>query len=136
MSEARSFEIDQAGIDRVTAMLQRLRDAGLVEEADTLRNAYWGWIRLSSAYAAAHPYLGPVPIGHVDDAMNHWSDLIPGSPHINDEAVLQDAARDEAWHEAEARRMWLEACGEPAEEEGYPYDLGGDDIYEDDCDGI
>lgn len=80
---------------------------------------YWGWYRLAQAYVSAHPYVanpepGMTPISAltiVDFTYNHWSSLIPGSPKLDDEKVLREAAQDEAWHREEDRRM-RRAAGE------------------------
>jgi hypothetical protein len=111
-------EIDEAGMLAVEAHIAQVRAAGLMDAADIFSNAYWGWLRLTSAYVNAHPYvrnpeapmMTPISALSVTDfTLNHWAPLIPGSPQLNDEAVLLEARRDEEWHRQEDRRMRIEA---------------------------
>ena len=98
-------------------MIARVREAGLEQEAEVFSKSYWAWLRMTEAYVNAHPYVakpekGMTPISAltiVDFTFNHWAELVPGSPKLNDEKVLDDAARDEAWHHAEDLRMRREA---------------------------
>ena len=114
-----STEISQTGIDAVTSMIERVKAAGLSEEASAFETTYWGWLRLTSAYVHGHPYVakpedGMTPISAlhvVDYTLNHWGPQIPGTPKLDDEAVLNEAAADEAWHREEDRRM-RRAAGE------------------------
>lgn len=109
--------LDAAKLDEVNAMIERVRAAGLSEEADVFGNSYWGWIRMSEAYKYAHPYVAnPEPgmtpasaLTVVNYTQKHWSELIPGSPNLDDEAVLREAAIDEAWHREEDRRLRRDA---------------------------
>jgi len=120
MSRARpKFEIDEGGADRVHALIKQVRAAGLEEAAKVFETTYWGWLRFVGAYVCGHPYVskpepGMTPLSalHVADyTLNHWAPQIPGSPQLDDKAVLQDAADDEAWHREEDRRM-RRAAGE------------------------
>lgn len=107
--------LDAAKLDEVNAMIERVRAAGLPDEADVFSNSYWGWIRMNEAYKYAHPYVanpepgtGMTPISAltvVDYTHRHWSELIPGSPKLDDKAVLREAEADEAWHRQEDLRM-------------------------------
>ncbi|WP_306049304.1 hypothetical protein [Oceaniradius stylonematis] len=111
------LQLDAKQIEVATAMIERVRSAGMPHEAEVFANAYWGWIRMAEAYQAAHPYVakpepGMTPISAltvVDYTFNHWADLIPGSPKLDDQAVLEDAARDALWHQREDRRMRIAA---------------------------
>jgi hypothetical protein len=111
-------EIDDAGVNHVKALIDQVYAAGLGEAADTFSDCYWGWLRLTSAYVNAHPYVakpeGPTmtPISALtvtDHTLNHWAPLIPGSPQLNDEGVMRDAEADEEWHRQEDRRMRIDA---------------------------
>lgn len=110
--------LDGQGIKRVQAHIEAVRAAGLTDAAEVFENTYWGWIRVTQAYVFAHPYVAnPEPpsmtpisaLTVVDYSLRHWSGLIPGSPTLDDEAVLHEAAVDEAWHREEDRRMRREA---------------------------
>ena len=115
----RAIDIDYDAAKGVTAMIEEVRAAGLTEAAETFANAYWGWLRVVSAYVVAHPFVGwPEPgmtptsaLSVVDFTVQHWAPLIPGSPQIDDQAVLAAADADEDWHRAEDRRM-RRAAGE------------------------
>lgn len=119
-----SADIDYTAAEGVEAHIQQIRAAGLNEAADIFSNVYWAWLRTTSAYVAAHPYVrnpdpgtGMTPISAltvVDFTIKHWSPSIPGTPRIDDEAVLREAAADEAWHRAEDLRMRREAEGQPS----------------------
>lgn len=108
-----STEIGAAGVEIVSGMVERIKAAGLVTEAAMFETTYWGWLRLTSAYVHGHPYVarpepGMTPISalHVTDyTLNHWGPQIPGTPKLDDAAVLDEAAADEAWHRDEDRRM-------------------------------
>ena len=111
-------KIDEAGMWAVDALIVQVRSAGLAEAAEVFSNVYWGWLRLTEAYVNAHPYvrnpeaptITPISALSVTDfTLNHWAKLIPGSPQLNDEAVLSEAARDEEWHRQEDRRMRIDA---------------------------
>jgi len=113
-------EIDNAGVDRISGMIDRVKQSGLTIEADMFETVYWGWLRLTSAYVCAHPYVAkpeppsmtPISALHVTDVtFKHWAPQIPGSPQLNDKSVLDEAEADEAWHRAEDRRM-RRAAGE------------------------
>lgn len=112
-------EIQAQAVASVEEMIARVKEAGLEAEAEVFQNTYAAWIRLTSSYKNAHPYVihpegGRPPhaaLTVVDYTLNHWSKRIPGSPQLDDEAVLKAAARDEAWHRAEDRRMRI-AAGE------------------------
>lgn len=112
--------IDEAGTKTVGALIDQVRAAGLTEAADAFSNAYWGWLRITSAYVNAHPYVrNPekpymTPISAltvVDYTMNHWAPLIPGSPMLDDDRVMKNADDDDRWHREEDRRM-RRAAGE------------------------
>lgn len=113
--------IDHAAIDKVEALIEGVRAAGLSEAAEMFSTVYWGWLRLTEAYTYAHPYVakpepGMTPISALsvaDYSFNHWAALIPGTAKLDDAAVLHDAAVDEEWHRQEDRRM-RRAAGEPA----------------------
>lgn len=110
-------EINGEDIDRVNAMIERVRDAGLEEEATVFANSYWGWIRISESYRCAHPYVSKPDIGMtpisaltvVDYTFSHWASLIPGSAKLDDAAVRNEADLDEFWHKEEDKRMRREA---------------------------
>lgn len=110
--------VDYEAAENVNAMVKRVRDAGLAAEASMFETVYWGWLRTISAYVCAHPYVrnpeapSMTPISALsvtDSTIRHWSPLIPGTPPINDAAVLAEAAADEAWHRREDLRMRREA---------------------------
>lgn len=110
--------IDDAGVNRVNALVDKVRAAGLSEAADVFSNVYWGWLRLTSAYVNAHPYvrnpeaptMTPISALSVTDfTLNHWASLIPGSPQLDDEAVIRAAEADEEWHRQEDWRMRRES---------------------------
>lgn len=111
------IDIDYEATKRVTGLIEQVKDAGLTDAAEVFSNAYWAWLRVTSAYVAAHPYVrnpepGMTPISAltvVDHTIEHWSALVPASPRIDDQAVLNEAAIDEAWHREEDRRMRREA---------------------------
>lgn len=108
-----STEIDEAGAESVNKQIEAVRAAGLEDEAHQFETLYWGWLRLTEAYVNGHPYVskpekGMTPLSalHVTDfTFRHWAPQIPGTPMLNDEAVLKEAADDEAWHREEDRRM-------------------------------
>lgn len=112
--------IDLAGTEQVEAHIRAVRDAGLSDAAELFSTIYWGWLRVTEAYTYGHPYVskpepGMTPLSalHVADySLNHWAAMIPGTPKLDDEAVLRDAGADEAWHRDEDRRIRRE-CGEP-----------------------
>ena len=110
--------IDEAGLLRVTAMIEATKASGLTAEAEMFRTVYWGWLRITQAYVCAHPYVekpepgGMTPISAltvVDSTFKHWGELIPGTPGLDDERVRREADDDEAWHRAEDRRMRRDA---------------------------
>lgn len=112
--------LNREGVEEVGEMIDRVRQAGLTREADVFSKSYWAWLRLTEAYVNAHPYVrnpespSMTPISAlsvVDFTFSHWAELVPGSPRIDDEAVLEAARRDEAWHREEDRRM-RRAAGE------------------------
>jgi hypothetical protein len=110
-------DIDYDAAERVSALVEQVRANGLAEAAKVFDRAYWGWLRTVNAYVAAHPYVGqPEPgmtpisaLSVTDFTIRHWAPLIPGSPMIDDEAVMRAAADDEAWHRAEDRQMRIDA---------------------------
>jgi len=111
-------EIDDTGVNRVNALVDQVLAAGLTEAAEMFSNAYWGWLRLTSAYVNAHPYVAnPEPplmtpisaLSVTDYTLNHWASVIPGSPQLDDEAVIREAEADEEWHRQEDRRMRIDA---------------------------
>ncbi|MEZ2410491.1 hypothetical protein AB6806_27220 [Bosea sp. RCC_152_1] len=113
-----STEIDEAGVKAVTAMIERIRAKGFSLEARMFETVYWGWLRVTSAYVHGHPYVAkpeaptmtPISALSVTDyTLNHWGPQIPGTPILDDAAVLNEAAADEAWHREEDRRMRREA---------------------------
>lgn len=99
-------EIDSTGVAKVAALIESVKEAGLIEAAEMFSTVYWAWLRITSAYVHGHPYVGHPEFKHhpkgalhvVDYTFNHWGPLIPGTPRIDDKAVLDDAAADEAWH--------------------------------------
>lgn len=106
--------INATGVETVTCMVERLKAAGLTAEAEMFETVYWGWLRVTSAYVHAHPYVAkpesptmtPISALSVTDyTLNHWGPQIPGTPKLDDAAVLEEAAADEAWHREEDRRM-------------------------------
>ncbi|BCH33167.1 hypothetical protein MesoLjLc_50970 [Mesorhizobium sp. L-8-10] len=111
-------DIDYKAAETVESMIDQVRAAGLEEAAAMFSTVYWGWLRLTSAYVNAHPYVAnpekpsmtPISALSVTDfTFRHWAPQIPGTPPLDDEAVLAAAARDEAWHREEDRRMRREA---------------------------
>lgn len=111
-------EIDEAGVAKVTALVEAVRSAGLTEAAEMFSTVYWAWLRVIGAYVNAHPYVAqpeepnmtPISALSVTDyTINHWSPQIPGTPKLDDKAVLEAAAADEAWHREEDRRMRRDA---------------------------
>ena len=118
MSSASS--LDQAGVERVTEMIDAVRATGLVNEAEMFSTVCGAWWRIASAYVNAHPYVErPEPGGMtpfsaltiVDFTFRHWCGLVPGTPKLDDERVRREADDDEAWHREEDRRM-RRAAGE------------------------
>jgi hypothetical protein len=112
------IDIDESGTKKVGELIERVRSAGLNEAADVFSNSYWGWLRLTSAYVNAHPYVAsPEPpnmtpisaLSVTDFTLRHWAPQIPGSPQLDDKAVLEAAASDEEWHRQEDRRMRIDA---------------------------
>lgn len=112
-----SVEIDYGAAQKVDLMVERIRSAGFASEAEVFSNVYWAWLRVTSAYSQAHPYVrrpepGMTPasaLSVVDYTLRHWGPIIPGTPVIDDKQVLEAAADDEAWHREEDRRMRREA---------------------------
>ena len=113
------IDIDYEAAKAIDAQVEAVRKAGLGEAADMFSTVYWAWLRTMSAYVAGHPYVGapedgmtPLSALHVTDTtIAHWAPKIPGTPMIDDQAVLDDAAADAAWHREEDRRM-RRAAGE------------------------
>lgn len=111
-------DLSAEGIDVVGKLVEQVRAAGMTEAASMFETAYWAWLRLTSAYVNAHPYVAnpekptmtPISALSVTDyTFRHWAPQIPGSPVLDDEKVLREAAADEAWHRAEDYRMRREA---------------------------
>ena len=113
-------EIDEEGVKRVEAHIAAVKAAGLTEAAEAFSTLYWAWLRFTHAYVLGIPYvekpegkMTPYQGLHVANyTLNHWGPQIPGTPKIDNEAVLHAAAIDEAWHREEDRRMRRES-GEP-----------------------
>lgn len=114
----RAPDINYEAAKAVDGLIDRVRAAGLGDAAEAFSNVYWGWLRLTSAYVNAHPYVAnPEPptmtpisaLSVTDYTFRHWAAIIPGSPQLDDEAVLREADRDEEWHRQEDRRMRIDA---------------------------
>lgn len=106
-------EIDQEAAKKVEALIESVRAAGLAEAAEMFGNVYFAWLRTIHSYVLGHPYVakpeqGMTPIMGlhvVDYTLGIWGPQIPGTPSIDDAAVLREAAADEEWHRQEDRRM-------------------------------
>lgn len=118
MTKQNVFEIDEDGAKRVDNMIETVKSAGLTEAAEMFSNVYAAWIKTTQAYVFGHPYLNknglsPFAAMHVvDTTFAYRADKIPGTPKLDDEGVLRDAADEEEWHRQEDRMMRREA-GEP-----------------------
>lgn len=109
----------EAEMKRVEEMIERVRNAGLAEEAEVFSNAYWGFVRTIGAYRHALPYVNdPAPTGcgnaegvlHVTTyTVNFWQPKIPGCEPIDNEAVRREDRADEEWHRREDYRMRRDA---------------------------
>lgn len=111
-------DIDYEATKAVDALIDEVKAAGFVVAADTFETVYWAWLRLTSAYVAAHPYVAaPEPpnmtpisaLSVTDFTFRHWAPLIPGTPALDDAAVLRESEADEEWHRQEDWRMRREA---------------------------
>ncbi|HEY8947994.1 MAG TPA: hypothetical protein VIM56_03820 [Rhizomicrobium sp.] len=109
--------INDEAAKEVIARIDAVAAAGLADEAKLFETIYSAWLRLTDAYVNAHPYVGkpersmtPISALSVTDfTLRHWAEKIPGTPKLDDEAVLREAAEDEAWHREEDRRMRRDA---------------------------
>lgn len=117
-AKMRKHEIDESGTEKVAALIEQVKAAGLSDAATMFETVYWGWLRFTQAYVFGLPYVekpeagGMTPYSalHVtSETLGYWAPKIPGTPQIDNEAVRWDAECDEEWHRQEDRRMRREA---------------------------
>lgn len=114
--------IDEAGMRKVQALIEKVKGAGLTEAGEMFSTVYWGWLRTMEAYRYGLPYVvdadaakaegirSPASALHITNVIiAHWAPLIPGTPKIDNDAVLEEARDDAAWHQNEDYRMHREA---------------------------